>query len=521
MRRQIGKLGASLGVLAIASAVTFGAITYGTPVPTTGYVYGQAIEGEGTDSTDDNNSSSAENSTASTESSTASTEDVLSEYAAGKDTDVVLSAVNAPEAKYSTGTTVGFTASVKGKGAYILSIAPVVEADFPFETNDAAYKIVTPNENERLNSINASYNFTVRSDVATGYHSVQFLIEYNKDGTNYSLLKTINVKLEGAPEPTEATTEAVTEETGPVSTPRVIVTGYETSPSRINAGDNFTLTVHLQNTSSRTAVSNMKVNLAAAEGEFLPTSGSSTLFISKLGTGEVTDLVLEMNALASLEPKPYVLNVSCDYEDNSANPFQSVESISIPVYQESRIKITEVSVSPESISLYNQGSVSFSINNLGKSTISNVQARLEGDSIECEDSFVGSIAAGASGYADVTVTGVNPTMDDGKVKIVLTYENSAGEEETYEGEATIFVVDEPVIDPGKEMFPDDMPQPEMQSPFKKILIILIIALVVVIAIIVLIIVIVKKSKKKKALKEAEELESEIEEDLLTDESKEN
>lgn len=510
MRRQTGKLSKSIGLLALASIMTIGVITYSEPRVTSPYAYGSEMNGTGNTSedslTDSNDSSN-------------NLLD-LSDYAAGKDTDVVLSAVNAPEAKYSTGTTVGFTATVKGNGAYILSIAPVVSADFPFETNDAAYKIITPNENEHPNAINASYNFTVRSDVATGYHSVQFLIEYNKDGTNYNIVKTINIKLEGAPEPTEATTEAATEATGPISTPRVIVTGFETSPAKVNAGENFTLTLHLKNTSNRTAVSNMKVSMTAADGEFLPTSGSSTSFIQKLGKDETTDIVMEMTARSNLEPKPYVLAVACDYEDASANPFQSSENISIPVYQESRIKITEISVTPDMISVYNQGSVSFNINNLGKSTIANVQARLEGDSIECEDTFVGNIAAGATGYADVTVTGVAPTMDDGTVKLVLTYEDSSGEECTFESEATVFVMEE-MIDYSDDNFYIDDEMPEQGSPVKKILIILIIVLVVIIGIIVAIILIVKAKKKKKARLEAEELENEIEEDLLSDGSKEN
>lgn len=519
MRRQISKLGASIGVLALASVMTVGTITYGAPERPNAYVYGQELSGTSPASEDAETNASDSSSTAA-DNSKANTSDYISEYATGKDTDVVLSAVNAPEAKYSTGTTVGFTAAVKGNGAYILTIAPVVAADFPFETNDAAYKIITPNENDKPSALNASYNFTVRSDVATGYHSVQFLIEYNKDGTNYSIVKTINVKLEGAPEPTEATTEMSTEAAGPISTPRVIVTGFETQPAKVSAGDNFTLTLHLQNTSNKTAVSNMKVSLTAADGEFLPTSGSSTQFIQKLGKEETTDIVLEMTARSNLEPKPYVLAVACDYEDGSANPFQSSENISIPVYQESRIKITEVTVSPDMISMYNQGSVSFNINNLGKSTISNVQARLEGDTIECEDTFVGNIAAGSTGYADVTVTGTAPTMDDGTVKLVLTYEDSSGEECTFESEATVYVMEEMIDYSDEEFYYDDeMPQP--QSPMKRILIILIIALVVIIGIIVAIILIVKAKKKKKARMEAEELESEIEEDLLSDGSKEN
>lgn len=442
----------------------------------------------------------------------------LSNYMTGKDTDVVLSGVNAPAAKYNTGTTIGFTAAVKGTGAYIISIAPVVSSDFPFETNDAAYKIITPNGDEKPASLNASYNFTVRSDVATGYHSVQFLVEYNKDGTNYSIVKNINVKLEGEPEATEAPATEAPAESGPVSTPRVIVTGYETDPVKVNAGDDFTLTLHLQNTSNKTAVSNMKVSMGAANGEFLPTSGSSTQFISKLASGGTTDIVLEMTALASLEPKPYVLTVTCDYEDSSANPFQSVENISIPVYQESRIKITEVMVSPDTISVNNQGSVSFNINNLGKSTLTNVQAKIEGATIESDETFVGNIASGATGYADVTITGISETTDDGTVKLILTYEDSSGEECTYEEDVYVYVMEETFMD---EMYEEPVFEEESvgMKPFVKLLIVFGIILVIAAIVVVIIIVNIKK-KKRKALEEAEELDEELDEDLLFDESKE-
>ena len=353
--------------------------------------------------------------------------------------------------------------------------------------------------------------------MASGYQPVEFAIEYVKDKEKKSVVKTVNVKFEGAPAPTEAT-EAPATEAPAVSTPRVIVTGFETNPGKVLAGQNFKLTLHLKNTSNRTAVSNMKVSLAAANGEFLPTSGSSTDFIASLGAGQTTDIVMEMSALSSLDPKPYVLTLTCNYEDSAATAYESTENISIPVYQEARIKITEVTVSPDTISVNDQGSVSFSINNLGKSTLSNVQAKIEGKTIECEETFVGNIAAGATGYADVTVTGVESTQDDGKVKLVITYEDSAGEECTYEEEVTVMVT-EASYDPG-DMDGSDMDQePTKSGP--SVILIVIGVLVAIAVIVVVIVIIVSKNKKRKAAKEAEELEDAIDEDLLANADKEN
>lgn len=432
--------------------------------------------------------------------------------AISRDSDIILTGLNAPVAKYGENATVGFVAKVKGEG-YITSISPVISDHFPFETNDAAYMVVEGNETARELPVN--YNFVVRSDVATGYQGVEFNVEYMKDGMNYSVVKTVNIKFGGAPAPTEAT-EAPATEAPAVSTPRVIVTGYETNPEKVLAGESFLLTLHLQNTSTRTAVSNMKISLESANGEFLPVSGSSTQFISSLGSGKTADLTIEMSALASLEPKPYVLTLTCNYEDGEANAFESQENVSIPVYQEARIKITDVSVSPDTLRLNDQGSVSFSINNLGKSTLNNVQARLEGKCIECEETFVGNIAAGASGYADIMVTGIKPTTDDGRVKLILTYEDSAGEECTYEDEVSIFVTEEVTGD----FFPEEPIEEPEKNPLKGILIAAGILVGIAVIITVIVVIVVKKKKRREA-EEAEELEDEINEELLSDRSKEN
>lgn len=432
---------------------------------------------------------------------------------ASRDSDIILTGVNAPAAKYGANTTVGFVAKVKGNG-YITSISPVISDSFPFETNDAAYMVVEGNTTTR--ELRANYNFTVRSDVETGYQAVAFQVEYNKDGVDYSLIKTVNVRFEGAPAPTEATEAPVTD-VPQVSTPRIIVSGYDTDMEKVLAGENFVLTLHLQNTSTRTAVSNMKVSLESANGEFLPASGSSTQFISSLGAGKTVDITMEMEPLASLEPKPYVLTVTCSYEDGEANPFESVENISIPVYQEARIKITELMVMPDPIMVYNQGSVSFSVNNLGRGTLSNVQAKIEGDTVESEETFIGNIAPGSTGYADVMITGIEPTMDDGTVKLVITYEDSSGEELTYEEEISVFVMEE-VYD--NDFFMDDYPEEKSGMPlWQTLLIVLGILLAIIIAVVVIIVIVVKK-KKRKAAEEAEALENEIDDDILSDINKE-
>ena len=87
------------------------------------------------------------------------------------------------------------------------------------------------------------------------------------------------------------------------SVPRVIVTGFDTNPAEVRAGEDFTLTIHLKNTSSRTRVSNMLFDLQApSEGTeetqapaFLPVSGSSSVFLDGIGAGQTADISLQLN----------------------------------------------------------------------------------------------------------------------------------------------------------------------------------------------------------------------------------
>ena len=51
-----------------------------------------------------------------------------------------------------------------------------------------------------------------------------------------------------------------------------------------------------------------------------------------------------------------------------------------------------------------------------------MKVRFEGESIEPEETFVGPLAAGATGNVDVMLTGVAPTVDpEGIIKAFVSY----------------------------------------------------------------------------------------------------
>jgi hypothetical protein len=418
----------------------------------------------------------------------------------GRDSDILMTNLSVPDGVYGGTLDVFFTVSTN----YDFTAVSIdtSASDFPFVKNENAYKILVPAE-WTDQPMNCSFTLDVKTNVKTGYYPLTFCVEYIKHGHHMYVNKTVDVYIEGEPETTEeeTTTEKETE-TLPESVPRVIVTGYQTDIEKVYAGDEFELTLSVKNTSSETPVSNLKISLTAAANEFLPSSGSSTLFIDSIPAGATKTININMKAQASLEQKPYVLSVDMEYESDKHKAYTAKESISIPVFLETKLKVTSVEIMPDSVEVYGQANVMFNINNTGKSAISNVQVSVDSENVEAEDSFIGNIAAGATAYADFMVTGVSPTMDDGAVRVIISYEDSAGIAGTYETTINLYVY-EPISMDVDEPF-DVMPEPE--EPQQDISRYIWIGIGVAAVILVIIIIVIKKRKRKK---EEEELEDEI------------
>ncbi len=348
------------------------------------------------------------------------------------------------------------------------------------------------------------YALATRQDVLTGYYKLDFNIVYEREGKPEKAVLTTYIKTIGKADSGSIDEE---EEEEKLSTPRIIVTGFETEPKDVYAGSTFMLTIHVKNTSSRTAVSNIEFDLKAAEeGEddktlyasFLPTSGSNTIYVPSIPSGGETKLQIEMSAKADLVQKPYAIDMTMKYEDSDCNPYENLTSLSVPVKQLSRVEYSTAEVLPEAVTVGSQANVIFNVYNTGKTTLYNVKVRFEDETVSGGDCFVGKLESGATGSVDAMLTGETPTMDDGMIKTVISYENDAGEVTEVETQISLFVEEEMIDD--MSYIPEDMP-PEEQKRFP--IFPVCIAGGIVLAVVV-IVVIIKQRKKRKAQKELEE-----------------
>ena len=361
-----------------------------------------------------------------------------------------------------------------------------------------------------------TWTLRTRKDAPSGYMPISFNVTFENDDKSLSnVTLTSYVKVVG--------TTGISAD-GKSSTPRVIVTGFSTSPETVHAGDTFTLTLHMQNTSKATAVKNMVFDIQAASestdttyvaASFLPTAGSSTVFVDKIAAGANKDISIELEARSDLAQKPYVINVKMDYEDESVNAYENTASVSIPVRQEARVDTSSIEVAPQSIEVGGEANVSFSLYNIGKTKLYNASVKFQADSVTGGDTYLGNIDPGTTGSVDAYLSGAAATTDDGKVKILITFEDESGEKTTVEKEMELYVTEMMNYDDG--MTDDGMMDDGGQSQGGfKIWYVLVPLVLILAAVAAVIIIRKKKAKKAAALLDAEDLDGLEEVDLGED-----
>lgn len=362
------------------------------------------------------------------------------------------------------------------------SVYPVIDTIFPFETSGDAYKVVSAGtEAAKQAELEASYSMTARSDLETGYHSVKFIGEYTKtasDGTvaDYYVIKTINIYFSGTVSGGGSTTPGGNNPAGggsdepdddpsdddddgndyissggggsdsEATAPKLIITGYETKPEKVMAGDTFKITIHIQNASKSTPVRNGKFLIGNEAGNFLPTSGSNAVFVESIEAGKTGDIEIELKTSTDLAQKNYKLIVKGDFDDGKGNTFSSSENLYLPVYQEVKLGITDVSMTPESIGIGSEGSLMFTINNQGSAGVYNVKVTADDDAVTAEENYVGNIAPNSSAYATLNVVGAKENSEKGTIKVRISYEDSEGNAGEIEQDVACMVGEDVMMD---------------------------------------------------------------------------
>lgn len=330
-----------------------------------------------------------------------------------------------------------------------IKVAPKLSTsldEFPFAIERVDY---TVGYNGFINAnqiIEFQFDMRFADKVTAGVKKVDFTVTYERgwgsaegsstESCDVSLYVNVTKGYEAAGEtPGGETTQTL---------PKLVVDSYSFSEEKIYAGETFTLTFTVRNTSNEEDTKSILLTMTnnAETGKLTPAEGSNTLYIDKLAKGESKTLSMSLATAPDTEAKAYELKLDFDYEGTKTRPATlakgaSSASIPVTVLQKIRLKIDDPTVDGEAM----EGEsvpVYFSLYNMGRSPIYNCMVTVEGDGLSLEDSvFQGTVAAGNSMHADLSVITATPGQIDGE--IVISYEDALEEKMEERLPLSIFV----------------------------------------------------------------------------------
>ena len=212
-------------------------------------------------------------------------------------------------------------------------------------------------------------------------------------------------------------------------TPKLIISDYSIDVDKVIAGEDFNLTLTMDNT-SKTKLKNIKITVSSEAGEILPVDGTGSMYMGELAGQSSAELAFTMCAALGLDDKPYKLNIKMEYEDGYGNPYTMEDSIFISVSLKQRLSVTDIL--SDGVKVGDDVEVTASVNNLGEGMLYNVSAKVEGEHVNSQESYIGNIESGKSGAIDIITktTGVTTEGDVCKDKLIITYEDKEGNKNT-------------------------------------------------------------------------------------------
>ena len=278
-------------------------------------------------------------------------------------------------------------------------------------------------------------------------------------------------------------------------TPGLIVRDVNYGGTSITAGQSASLTLSVFATTGNEDLSDVMVSLSLPEGVTL-SSGSQTTYLGSMKSGGLQTATF--NLLPSATFTGGVANITVNLSGvgkDSGTSVSGSSTVSIPVLQPERFEITNVE-SPDAMMLGEEGYISVTFVNKGKTSINNLSAEISGDNLANpgQSQFVGNIAAGTENSVDFDVAALETGTITGI--ITLSYEDSTGAAKTLTTNYSITVNEMPAMeDPG--MTDPGMMEPEAEGglPVGVIVVIVIVAA----GVIALVVRIVLKKRKAKAL----------------------
>jgi hypothetical protein len=189
----------------------------------------------------------------------------------------------------------------------------------------------------------------------------------------------------------------------PESKPRILVSSYSVDAVPVQAGEDFTVTVTLCNTSEDQDVQNMLVTVSTDSANFVLKNDTNTIFLGDLTAGATKDLELTYRTDLETPPQRYTINLNMEYDDSNAMTMSSSGSMMVEVAQAVEVELSPFYMDSE-VNAGETVQLSFQVMNLGRGPVYNVRVELDVPGLSpTGTAFIGNMESGTSAEATMNV----------------------------------------------------------------------------------------------------------------------
>lgn len=214
----------------------------------------------------------------------------------------------------------------------------------------------------------------------------------------------------------------------PVSQPKLMVESFTYEPHPLRAGEEGSLSFMVRNMSATRSAKNIMLSFQDESGEVLPASTGSA-YIPSIATGESRTCQLAVRATDTAAAGPHTVTVTMEYEDDSAVAFTAADTAVVDIEQPLRLEYEQPAL-PAKVTEGDNLAFSMNLMNMGKSTVYNALITFSISGLNDGGSVLaGNIEPGKSvlAKANLLVSDMDGRYGESHGKVILTYEDGAGE----------------------------------------------------------------------------------------------
>ena len=318
-----------------------------------------------------------------------------------------------------------------------------------------------------------------------GIVSVDMTISYNDaNGASYSEKFTINVRASGT-----GVAAATSTPTG-VKTSQLVITSYATSINPLQPGQQFTITMTVENTGNVRAQSVTMIvgggsssgstngtpqpgGVSGGSGEFTnfaPVNASNVQTIGDLPPGGMVQVSQSLIVNVSTNPGAYPMKVTFSYLNDKSEAINDEQVITLLVYSLPTVDVSFYRP-PDPFFVGQPGALPVQVVNLGKrlSVLGTMTIKAPNGTVENGTALIGSLDAG--GYFTLDAMLIPEQSGPMSLSVTIEYTDDFNQPRVINESLEIEVMEamqEPMLEPGMEGGGEAMPIAAEENTFQKI-----------------------------------------------------